>query len=100
MSIAAAWFADRSRVVWKNGHNTRLGRSPRPGDLVGYQNKSGRIYHVGIVVEWHNDYFISIEGNTSWKQAIERDSSKNDGVRKKRRRTSQAYIVCDLISEP
>lgn len=100
MSIAASWFDNPKRVVWRDGRNTRLGRPPRPGDLVGYRNKSGRIYHVGIIVSWDdNGRFVSIEGNTSWRQTVERDSSVNDGVRRKNRRQSQAYIVCDLIED-
>ena len=97
---AQDWFSDKRKIVWKHGQNVQLNRPPQMGDLVGYRFRSGRISHVGIIVEWEETkgYYISVEGNTSWRNAIDRDSGTNDGVRLKKRLKETAYIVADWIA--
>ena len=96
---AQEWFNDKRKIVWKNGQEVRINRPPQTGDLVGYKFRSGRISHIGIIIEWDDtkSYFISIEGNTSWRNAIDRDAGVNDGVRLKKRSKDSAYIVADWI---
>lgn len=99
MALAASWFASKTKIVWRKGKNLKLFQPPQPGDLVGYINKKGRIYHIGIIVEWKDEanYYVSIEGNTSWRQTIDRDASRSDGVRIKKRQKDQAYVVANWV---
>ncbi|GAB3999502.1 hypothetical protein GCM10028807_49920 [Spirosoma daeguense] len=94
---AASWFLDAKAYVYSK--RKILPRKPRPGDVVGYRFRSGKISHIGIIVEWPDkgDYYYAVEGNTGTSANVYRDNNKNDAVRLKRRPKSMAYVVASTL---
>lgn len=98
---AADWFKDKNRIVFHRGIGYRKRERPKAGDVVGYKFTSGRISHVGILIEWNEigGYALIVEGNTTQKNSVTRDENKNDCVRLKKRPISMIYIVSNIINE-
>ncbi|GAB2585678.1 CHAP domain-containing protein [Spirosoma areae] len=96
---AAQWFLDNKAYVYSK--RKIVPGKPRPGDVVGYRFRSGRISHIGIIVEWPDgkDYYISMEGNTGTSSTVYRDNNRNDAVRMKRRPKAMAYLVASTLYE-
>jgi hypothetical protein len=99
MPRARDWFADSKKIVWrKNFQYGVIKRKPQAGDLIGYKFRSGAIGHIEILLEWHEDYFLAIGGNTSASSTVYRDADKLDGVRLKKRKTETAYMIANHIN--
>lgn len=95
---ARDWFQDTKKIVWRRNFQYGVVKpKPQKGDLIGYMFKAGTIGHIEILYEWHEDYFLSIGGNTSNKSTVYRDADKNDGVRLKKRDIATAYIIANHI---
>lgn len=71
------------------------GRIPKPGDTFGIWFKGrGRVAHCGIILEWHADHAITIEGNTSADAAIGSEADRDgQGVFTRRRGLREIYAV-------
>ncbi len=95
---ARDWFQDPKKVVWRR--NFQYGvvtRKPQKGDVIGYMFRAGTIGHIEILYEWHENYFLSVGGNTSNSNTVYRDSNVADGVRLKKRDISTAYVIANHI---
>ncbi|WP_188765618.1 CHAP domain-containing protein [Emticicia aquatilis] len=96
---AADWFKNKNRIVYQKGIGYQRKRKPKAGDVVGYKFTSGRISHVGILIEWNelDGYALVVEGNTTPRNSVTRDENKNDCVRLKKRPISMIYVVSNII---
>lgn len=95
---ARDWFADPKKLVYRR--NFQYGvvtRKPQKGDVIGYMFRAGTIGHIEILYEWHENYFLSVGGNTSNSNTVYRDSNIADGVRLKKRDISTAYVIANHI---
>lgn len=84
-----SWFT-KDRVIWHKGK----GLTPKPGDVMGlYYSNLGRLGHNGIITNWNADTGIAlcVEGNTN--STGSRESSRGDGVERKRRRINQINSI-------
>lgn len=99
VSRAADWFQSPSNYVYKKGIGYLSKKKPQKGDLVGYKFSSGRISHIGILIEWNQveGYALVVEGNTTPRNSVTRDENHNDCVRLKKRPISLIYIVTNVL---
>lgn len=85
------------RVVWKKGENNTY--TPQKGDAFGiYFPDKKRVAHVGLIAEWHTDFVLCCEGNTSDVNTGEA-TREGQGVYLKRRPKRQIYIVSNWIDK-
>lgn len=86
-----AWFPD-SHTIYIRGRETK---EPLPGDVIGiWFSDLGRIAHVGVVVDWGEEFVTTVEGNTN-----DTGSRNGDGVYKKRRKQRQIHSVSRWFDE-
>lgn len=99
ISRASDWFKNKDKIIFQKGIGYRSRRRPKAGDVVGYKFTSGRISHIGILVEWNeiDGYALVVEGNTTPRNSVTRDENKNDCVRLKKRPISMIYIVSNVL---
>ncbi len=84
---APSWFT--KNVIYTKGKASNL--KPSRADVFGiYFAKDNRIGHVGFIDQWppHDDYVITVEGNTNTA-----GSREGDGVYRKRRLKENIYKV-------
>jgi hypothetical protein len=86
------WFP-KDKVVYSTTNPPINQVTPQPGDVFGiyFANKK-RVAHVGFILEWHDTYAVTIEGNTN-----EAGSREGDGVYIKKRLKRQIYKVSNWI---
>ena len=86
-----AWFPDSATIYTREDG----GKEPLPGDVMGiWFSNLERIAHVGVIIEWGDDYVVTVEGNTN-----DTGSRVGDGVYKKRRMQRQIHSVSRWMDE-
>lgn len=80
------WFPEEN-TIYIRGELEK--EEPLPGDVMGIWFSSlDRVAHVGVIIEWGEEFVITVEGNTN-----DTGSRIGDGVYKKRRKQRQIYSV-------
>ena len=106
-AAAANWFVDPYKIVYKKSWQ-KTGFEAKKAQVFGlWFPELGRIAHTGFIVAQYPTYYLTFEGNTSSKGAIEtdrltaqdREAGINGGFFLKKRSKSQIYIIADYLKE-
>lgn len=89
-ALAANWAVPKGVIIWKFGTAIKNKPPPLSSDLALFTFGSGRIRHVGIIVNWPPDgpYCYVIEGNTSNPV-----NARQEGVFLKKRLKREMIVV-------
>lgn len=83
-AYSPSWFT-KEKTIYKP--SASLLNHPEAGDVFGvWVQSKGRVGHVGIIVNWDDEFVTTIEGNYS------------DAVVKQKRIRKQIYVASDWIS--